>query len=118
MAERRHYFDLALNRVRSAVTHNVFPRFADWELEQLVLLIARFDTDHDGVLEFAEFGKLMLLVGDRVRAEYTRAELVRMFKKVDLNSDDLIDLNEFLWMQVLPRSGGHANGEGVHPRPK
>ena len=31
--ERRHYFDLALNRVRSASTHNVFPRFLEPERE-------------------------------------------------------------------------------------
>ena len=49
-----------LNRVRSAETHNVFDRFADWELEQLALLFARFDTDHDGVLEFADFCRVML----------------------------------------------------------
>ena len=66
--ERSHYFDLCLNRARSASTHNVFPRFADWELEQLALLFGRFDADHDGVLEFGDFCRLMLLVGERVSA--------------------------------------------------
>ena len=124
-----HYFDVALNRVRSAATHNVFDRFADWELEQLLLLFARFDTDHDGVLEFRDFCKLMLLVADRVSTVYHQKQLLRMFAKVDLNGDGLIDLNEFLWMQVQaqqgsggPVGGGSAvglasDGAGVHPRP-
>jgi hypothetical protein len=73
--EKAHYFDLVLNRTRSAVTHNVFPRFSDWELEQLVLLFGRFDADHDGVLEFGDFCRLMLLVADRVQATYHEKDL-------------------------------------------
>ena len=128
-SEKAHYFDLALNRARSATTHNVFPRFADWELEQLVLLFGRLDVDHDGVLEFADFCRLMLLVGERVNAPYTEAQLLRMFRKADLNDDHLIDLNEFLWLQT-PANGGSWAGSndggdgdpqrqvvGVHPRP-
>ena len=61
-------------------------------------------TDHDGVLEFGDFCNLMLLVGGRVNATYYESQLVRMFRKVDVNSDNLIDLNEFLWMQV-PQKG-------------
>ena len=43
-APKLKYFDLCLNRARSANTHNVFPRFAAWELEQLCLLFGRFDS--------------------------------------------------------------------------
>lgn len=95
----------------------VFPRFADWELEQLCLLFGRFDDDHDGVLEFADFCRVMLLIGARVNATYKEADLLRMFEKVDLNQDRLIDLNEFLWMQITPdrASAAEADGGGVHP---
>lgn len=96
--ERRHYFHMALNRARSAMEHNVFDRFGDWELEQLVLLFARFDQKHDGVLEFHDFCRVMLVVGSRVGAVYHQTQLVRMFDKADLNGDKLLDLNEFLWL--------------------
>ena len=87
--EMAHYFDLVLNRVRSALTHNVFPLFSDDDFEHALLLFGRFDTDHDGVLEFGDFCNLMLLVGGRVNATYYEAQLVRMFKKVDVNADNL-----------------------------
>jgi hypothetical protein len=105
--------------VRSAHTHNVFPRFADWELEQLCVLFGRFDSDHDGVLEFADFCRVMLLVGERVNATYREPELLRMFNRVDLNQDKLIDLNEFLWMQITPQRAqeAEADGGGIHPHP-
>ena len=114
--DKRRYFDLALNRVRSAQTHNVFPRFADWELEQLLVLFGRFDSDHDGVLEFSDFCRLMLLVGGRVNATYHEPQLLRMFEKVDLNGDHLIDLNEFLFMQCPEQPT--ADTPGVHTHPK
>ena len=120
-SEKKRYFDLCLNRVRSAVSHNAFPRFADWELEQLVLLFGRFDTDHDGVLEYADFCRLMLLVGERVHATYHQGDMLRMFKKVDVNDDKLIDLNEFLLMQLAPTAAAEdADGppQGVHPPPE
>ena len=41
--EKRRYFDLVLNRARSALSHNVFDRFDDTLLEQLVLAFARSD---------------------------------------------------------------------------
>ena len=41
--EKRRYFDLVLNRARSALTHNVFDRFDDALLEQLALAFARLD---------------------------------------------------------------------------
>ena len=107
--EKTRYFDLCLNRVRSALTHNVFPRFADWELEQLCLLFGRFDTDNDGVLEFADFCRLMLLVGGRVNATYLEPNMLRMFKKVDVNNDKLIDLNEFLLMQISTKKKGASH---------
>ncbi len=116
-AEMSAYFNLCLNRARSAETHNVFDRFADWELEQLVLLFGRFDTDHDGVLEFNDFCRVMLMIGERVGAAYHEKQLLRMFKKVDLTGDKLIDLNEFLWMQVPPEKLAEGAEEGVHPRP-
>ena len=122
-SEKVRYFDLCLNRVRSAVSHNAFPRFADWELEQLALLFGRFDTDHDGVLEYADFCRLMLLVGERVHATYHQGDMVRMFKKVDVNDDKLIDLNEFLLMQLAPTAAaddaeGGGPPQGVHPPPE
>ena len=40
-----------------------------------------------------------------------------MFKKVDLNGDKLIDLNEFLWMQVPAEKCCEGAEAGVHPRP-
>jgi hypothetical protein len=84
--ERRRYFNLTLNRVRSATTHNVFDRFGDYELEQLVLLFARFDTDHDGVLEFGDFCRVMLLIGGRVGATYHEKQMKTMFGKVHANT--------------------------------
>ena len=74
----------------------------------------------------------MLLVGGRVQADYHEENMLRMFKKVDINADRLIDLNEFLLMQTSkqPRREPHAGaGEaeaeaeadvpvGVHPHPK
>lgn len=42
----------------------------------------------------------MLLVGERVGSTYHEADMLRMFKKVDVNGDRLVDLNEFLLMQV------------------
>ena len=133
--ELRHYFDLALNRARSADAHNVFDRFEDWELEQAALLFGRFDSSHDGVLEFGDFCRVMLLVAGRVGATYHRPQLVAMFDKADLNGDRLIDLNEFLWMQTPTpaaaaarsqerESAGTAAGgdgplrHGVHQRPQ
>ena len=68
------------------------------------------DTDGDGVLEFGDFCKLMLLVGERVGARYVEPDMVRMFKKVDVNGDKLIDLNEFLLMQIVPGKAA-ANAE-------
>ena len=43
------YCNLALNRARSAMTHNVFDRLSDRRLERLVILFGRLDRDHDGV---------------------------------------------------------------------
>ena len=125
---KEQYFDLCLNRARSAGQYNVFPRFADWELEQLVLLFGRFDADHDGVLEFTDFCRLMLLVGERIGATYLESDMLRMFKKVDVNGDRLIDLNEFLLMQITAQKGDPRlnvdEGErppevaaGIHPPP-
>ena len=44
-----------------------------------------------------------------------------MFKKVDVNDDKLIDLNEFLLMQLAPNAAAEdADGppQGVHPPPE
>jgi len=72
----------------------------------------------------------MLLVGERVNARYREPELLRMFNKADVNGDKLIDLNEFLLMQVTAQSeaaaaraaaeGGDAAAmmEGVHLDPR
>ena len=42
-----------------------------------------------------------------------------MFNRVDLNQDKLIDLNEFLWMQVTPQRAQEAEADGgrIHPHP-
>ena len=53
-----------------------------------------------GVLEFADFCRVMLLVGSRLHKQYTEEQLQRMFRKADLNNDRLIDLNEFIKMQA------------------
>ncbi|KOO27598.1 hypothetical protein Ctob_002618 [Chrysochromulina tobinii] len=99
-AEMGAYFNRCVDRARSAETHNVFDRFADWELEQLVLVFGRFDSDLDGVLEFPDFCRIALMVCERVGAAYLEHDLRRMFHKIDLDGDKRIDLNEFLWMQV------------------
>ena len=99
-AEMGAYFNRCVDRARSAETHNVFDRFADWELEQLVLVFGRFDSDLDGVLEFPDFCRIALMVCERVGAAYLEHDLLRMFHKIDLDGDKRIDLNEFLWMQV------------------
>ena len=85
------------------------------------MLFARFDSTGSGVLEFADFARLMLLVGTRVAATYHEPQLLRMFRKVDLNDDKLIDLNEFLLMQLAPNAAAEdADGppQGVHPPPE
>ena len=95
------YFQLALNRVRSGVTHNVLSRECfddDTQLEQLALLFARFDADHDGVLDWDDFCRVMLLVGSRVGKTYAENDLKQMWAKVDVNGDGMIDLNEFCRM--------------------
>ena len=42
-----------------------------------------------------------------------------MFKKADLNGDQLIDLNEFLWIQTPTSAPGNKGAahetRGVHP---
>lgn len=87
------YFNLALNRVRSGESHNVFNRVDDERLEKLALMFSRFDSDHDGavraapefcvaalpdeatfcmgagVLEFADFCHIMLMVGTRLHTQ-------------------------------------------------
>ena len=95
------YFQLALNRVRSGVTHNVLSRECfddDTQLEQLALLFARFDADHDGVLDWDDFCRVMLLVGSRVGKTYAEDDLKQMWAKVDVNGDGMIDLSEFCRM--------------------
>ena len=89
------------DNTRSMASRAVFPRFADWELSSYAYSLV-VDDDHDGVLEFADFCRVMLLIGARVNATYKEADLLRMFEKVDLNQDRLIDPNEFLWMQITP----------------
>ena len=56
----------------------------------------------------------MLVIGERLQTVYHEADLLRMFRKSDVNGDKLIDLNEFLHMQ-LPTGGGQKEGVGVHP---
>mmetsp|Transcript_54163 Transcript_54163/g.89892 ORF Transcript_54163/g.89892 Transcript_54163/m.89892 type:complete len:436 (-) Transcript_54163:478-1785(-) len=99
------YFTMVLNRCRSALTHNVIDCFADRALERLALVFGRFDADHDGVLDFDEFCRLMLLVGSQLHKHYTEQELRRMFNKADVNSDKAIDLNELL---LLHHKAGDA----------
>ena len=103
--EMRAYFDLALNRVRSAASHNVFDRFGERELREHALHFARLDGDHDGVLEYMDFCRLMLLQSKRAQMTYHEDELRRMFSKADLNDDGVLDLNEFLFVFQLQRPG-------------
>ena len=115
--EMRSYFDNALNRARSAVTHNVFDRLETGSSSNSVLLFGRFDSGHDGVLEFGDFCRVMLLVGERVGATYKEAQMQRMFSKADLNGDRLLDLNEFLWLvQGLVVHEGAASGRLLQTR--
>ena len=95
------YFQLALNRVRSGVTHNVLSRECfddDTQLEQLALIFARFDADHDGVLDWDDFCRVLLRVGSRVVKTYAENDLKQRWATTDVNGDGMIDLNEFCRM--------------------
>ena len=101
--ELREYFSKVVRQMSSLSVDGMEDGVAlstEEDLEQMALLFAHYDVDGDGFLSRAEFRELIRLIASKGGQPYSDDHIETLFLKYDLDTNELIDLNELLLVHV------------------
>ena len=93
------YRELMRTRAVESALKAPRPDVSSEDLDMLEVLFQSADTNHDGVVDFAEFKELMHQLSTKTGKKYNALQLRGLFRIADLDRSGSIDFNEFLHAQ-------------------